>query len=315
MSFFQELKRRNVFRVAAAYVIAAWLILQVVDVVIPILELPNWLAKTTLLLLLIGFPVTLLMVWAFELTPEGFKLDKDVDHLDSRARAAGRKFDFLIIIVLTVALALFALDKFVWTSSPSVADADDRHSIAVLPFRSISAKSGNEYFADGLSEEIIDLLARIPDLKVIGRTSSFAFRDKNEDVRVIGGLLDVRSVLEGSVRIAGDRLRISARLIDTSDASEIWTRDYDRVLSDVFDLQDEVAASIIDALQVHVGIMPSRGKPTENTRAYALYLKARFQVNAFQFKEAEQTLQEALRLDPNFAEAHERTGAEEVTCR
>ena len=305
MSYFEELKRRSVFRVAAAYAVVAWLVLQVIDVVGPIVDIPEWLPRVTLTVIVIGFPVTLILAWVLELTPEGVKIDEDGQASAAQPQSVRRKLDVMIIVVLAAAVVLFAADKFFGSDDATSIVTADRSSIAVLPFRSISAAPNNEYFAEGLAEEIINLLSIIPDLKVIGRTSSFAFRDSDADARSIGAALDVTSVLEGSVRVAGDRLRISARLIDTSDASQIWTSDYDRVLSDVFEVQEEVATAIIESLQVHVGASPSRGTPTVNSDAYSQFLKARFEVNSFLFKEAEQTLRDVLELDPGFAEAWE----------
>ncbi|MEE8624995.1 MAG: tetratricopeptide repeat protein, partial [Acidiferrobacterales bacterium] len=164
---------------------------------------------------------------------------------------------------------------------------------------------GNEYFADGLSEELLNLLARIPDLKVIARTSSFAFKGRNEDLRVIGQTLGVKTVLEGSVRKSGDRVRITAQLVDVSDGAHIWSETYDRTMTDIFAVQDDVAAAIIDALQIHVGANPTRGRPTENTEAYALFLKARASLNVYEFQGTEEILLQAIELDPNFAEAYE----------
>lgn len=307
MSLFSEFKRRNVFRIGAAYVIGAWAMLQVIDVVLPILELPNWIAKTVLIILLAGFPVALLLAWAFEMTPEGIKRDEDVDRSQSSIGTAGRKLDFVIIGVLSIAVISFALDKFLG-EEPATRIAGGiayKRSIAVLPFVSISQETGNDYFADGLAEEILHLLSKIPDLKVIGRASSFSFKGKHLDLREIGKILDVQTVLEGSVRTAGERVRISAQLSDTSDASNMWSDSYDRTMSDIFAVQDDVASSIIEALQIHVGTMPSRGRPTDNTDAYSLFLKARVKVNAFEFRAAEQALQNAIQLDPNFAEAYE----------
>ncbi len=178
-------------------------------------------------------------------------------------------------------------------------------SIAVLPFVNMSSDPEQEYFSDGLSEDILNLLARIPGLKVIGRTSSFAFKGRYEDLRVIGQSLGVRTVLEGSVRKSGNRVRITAQLIDVSDGAHIWSESYDRTMTDIFAVQDEVAAAIIDALQIHVGTNPTRGRPTENSEAYVLFLKGRASITANEWQDAEAFLLKAVELDPNFAEAYE----------
>ena len=182
---------------------------------------------------------------------------------------------------------------------------DELPSIAVLPFVNMSDDPGNEYFSDGLSEEIRNLLASIPDLKVIGRTSSFAFKGKDEDIRVIGQALGVKTVLEGSVRKLRNHVRITAHLIDVSDGAQLWSKTYDRTMTDIFAVQDDVAAAIIDALQIHVGTAPTRGRPTESVDAYSMFLKARVAVNSLDFRVADALLKEITQLDPNFAEAYE----------
>jgi TolB-like protein len=307
-SVWGELKRRNVVRVAVAYVIVGWLILQFGDVLIPLLNLPEWVGRLIFLLLLVGFPLALFFAWAYELTPAGLKKEKDVDRSESITHITGRKLDFVIIGVLVVAIGFLLLDKIYLSEGDTTADeviATERQSIAVLPFVNMSDDPGNEYFSDGLSEEILNLLTKIPSLKVIGRTSSFAFKGKNEDLRGIGQALGVKTVLEGSVRKSGERVRITAQLVDVSDGAHIWSETYDRTLTDIFAIQDDVAAAIIDALQIHVGANPTRGRPTENTEAYALFLKARASLNVFEYRDTEEILLKAIELDPNFAEAYE----------
>ncbi len=312
-SVWGELKRRNVVRVAIAYAVVAWLTIEVSATTFPMLKLPEWAATFVTVLLIIGFPVALIFAWAFEMTPEGLKKEKDVDRSESITHITGRKIDFIIIGVLLVALAVFAVERFVLL--PERAPATDalqeivatevQQSIAVLPFVNMSPDPDQEYFADGMSEEILNLLAKIPELKVIGRTSSFAFKGKNEDLRIIGQALGVNTLLEGSVRKSGDRVRITAQLIDVSDASHIWSETYHRTLDDIFAVQDDVAAAIIDALQIHVGANPTRGRPTENTEAYALFLKARASARVGEGRDAEELVLKAIALDPEFAEAYE----------
>ena len=312
-SVWGELKRRNVVRVAIAYAIVGWLVLQATSVLIPLLSLPESVGRLVFLFLIIGFPLALFFAWAFELTPEGIKRERDVDRTESVTHVTGRKLDFTIIGVLAIALMFFAVDKFVLapvttstvTSSQEVVATAARQSIAVLPFVNMSSDSEQEYFSDGLSEELLNLLAKIPDLKVIARTSSFAFKGKNEDLRVIGEALGATTVLEGSVRKSGERVRITAQLIDVADGTHLWSETYDRTITDIFAVQDDVAKAIIDALEIHVGAAPTRGRPTDNPEAYALFLKARVQANESDFESAESILREAVALDPNFAEAHE----------
>ena len=319
MSFIKELKRRNVIRVAIAYAIAAWLLIEVTSTTFPMLRLPEWTATFVTVLVMIGFPLALILAWAFELTPEGIKLEKDVVRSESITHITERKLDFIIITVLVLALVYFAYDEFViepaqeeaLATASSQADTASEagtpeKSIAVLPFVNMSSDSEQEYFSDGLSEELLNLLAKIPALKVIGRTSSFAFKGKNTDLRAIGQSLGVKTLLEGSVRKSGDRVRITAQLVDVSDGAHIWSETYDRTMTDIFAVQDDVAAAIIDALQIHVGANPTRGRPTENTAAYALFLKARASLNLYEFRDAEAFLLQAVELDPNFAEAHEQ---------
>jgi TolB-like protein/Tfp pilus assembly protein PilF len=314
MSLIAELKRRNVFRVGVAYGIVAWLLLEVASVVLPALHVPDWTLTFLIIVILGGFPLVLIFAWAFELTPAGIKREKDVEPTESITHVTGRKLDFAIIGLLSLVIVYFLVDKFVLTAEPvpgvaeqiSVAETVVREkSIAVLPFVNMSSDPEQEYFSDGLSEEILNLLAKIPDLKVIGRTSSFAFKGKNEDLRTIGQALDVSTVLEGSVRKSGDRVRITAQLIDVSSGAHIWSETYNRTLTDIFAVQDDVASAIIAALQIHVGTAPTRGRPTENPDAYALFLKGRDAMNHFDAPSARQFLLEAVELDPLFAEAHE----------
>ncbi len=193
-------------------------------------------------------------------------------------------------------------------SDEPVQDSRPEKSIAVLPFVNMSDDRDNEYFSDGLSEEILNLLTKIPGLKVIGRTSSFAYKGKNEDLRVIGQTLGVKTVLEGSVRKSGDRVRITTQLIDVSDGSHIWSETYERTMIDIFAVQDDVAAAVIDALQIHVAVNPTRGRPTENTEAYTLFLKARASINNREHRDAKEFVLKAIEFDPNFAEAYELLG-------
>jgi TolB-like protein len=316
MSLIAELKRRNVFRVGVAYAIVGWLLIEITATTFPILKLPDWSVTLVTALVLIGFPLALIVAWAFELTPEGIKRETDVDRAESVRHATGRRLDFIIIGFLVLAVVYLVVDRFELTSEPEQAEvtaeqifsakrATRGKSIAVLPFVNMSSDPEQEYFSDGLSEEILNLLAKIPDLKVIGRTSSFAFKGKNEDLRTIGQALDVSTVLEGSVRKSGERVRVTAQLIDVSNGAHLWSESYDRTITDIFAVQDDVASKIIAALQIHVGTAPTRGRPTENAEAYSLFLKGRDAMNHFDAPSAGKFLLEAVELDPVFAEAHE----------
>jgi TolB-like protein len=298
--------------------------MQVADLVLENIGAPEWVIQTIMLVLALGFPVVLFFSWAYEVTPEGIKRESEIDHSQSITYVTGRKLDRAIVVVLVIALAYFAYDKLVLSTDRDAAlveattqavteqvateqeeAAEPDKSIAVLPFVNMSSDEEQEYFSDGISEEILNLLAKIEGLKVIGRTSSFAFKGKNDDLRVIGKALDVRTVLEGSVRKSGDRVRITAQLIDVSSGAHIWSETYDRTLTDIFEVQDSVASEIIEALQIHVGVVPKRGRPTENTEAYSLYLRAKSAMSKSNNLAAEKYLLNALKLDPEFAEAHE----------
>lgn len=312
-SVWGELKRRNVVRVAIAYVIVSWLTLQFTDILIPLLALPAWIGRLVFLILLVGFPLAMFFAWAFELTPEGIRKEKHVDRAESVTHITGRKLDFIIIGVLAAALIFYVSKDYLQTpvidpaseAAQEIVATDIQKSIAVLPFVNMSSDPEQEYFSDGLSEEILNLLAKVPDLKVIGRTSSFAFKGRNEDLRLIGEALGVSTVLEGSVRKSGERIRITAQLIDVSDGAHLWSETYDRTLTDIFAVQDSVASEILDALQIHVSAAPTRGRPTENTDAYALFLRAKAAMGAWDSTSAQKFLLQAVELDPKFAEAWE----------
>ena len=212
MSFFAELQRRNVVRVGIAYVVIGWVLAQVAEFVVENFGAPDWVLKTFVVFLILGLPLALFFAWAFEITPEGVKREKDVDRSQSITTQTGRKLDFIIIGVLVVAVGFLLVDKFLVSEShhpPGEIIATETQSIAVLPF--VNMSGDEDYFADGLSEELLNLLAKIPGLKVAGRTSSFVFKGRNQDLREIGDALDVTKVLEGSVRRSGDRLRVPAK--------------------------------------------------------------------------------------------------------
>jgi TolB-like protein/DNA-binding SARP family transcriptional activator len=320
-SLVKELKRRNVFRVAVGYLILGWVVLQITDIVAPALHLPEWTMTLVLLLGVIGFPFALFFAWAFELTPEGLKREHEVDRSQSITHHTGRKVDFAIIGLLVVALVFIAWDAYLSGPDDEVPVAEavgtavetaqiepgqaTPVSIAVLPFVNMSPDPDQEYFSDGLSEEILNLLAKVPDLKVIARTSSFAFKGKNQDIRTIGKALDVSTVLEGSVRKSGERVRITAQLIEVSSGAHIWSDTFDRTLTDIFAVQDDVASEILKALQVHVGEAPKRGRPTESSEAYTFFLSARAALNRYEDADARRSAQKAVELDPLFAEAYE----------
>ena len=324
MTFFTELKRRNVFKVGIAYIVVGWLIMQVAEILVPALRLPDWALTATLYFLAIGFLPVLVFAWAFELTPEGIRLEKDVDRSQSISSKTGRKLDFLIIGLLIVAVAFLAWNRFspqaVAPESPTAAEGPGQtdtppalpaKSVAVLPFVNMSEDPSNEYFSDGVSEEILNALAQVRDIKVAGRTSSFAFKGHNEDLRLIGQTLNVSHVLEGSVRKAGNTVRITAQLIDVKDGYHEWSQTWDRELEDVFAIQDEIASAIVHALKAElVGgeeIASSRTDP----RAYEKYLQARDLMRTRARPDLEQAaslLDQAIELDEGFAPAWAQRG-------
>ncbi|MEO8161007.1 MAG: hypothetical protein ABI588_06280 [Arenimonas sp.] len=261
MGLISELKRRNVIRMAGLYLVGAWLVVQVSGTLLPMFGAPDWVARSLVILLAIGFVPALVIAWVFELTPQGLKRDADVPAQESIAPQTARRMDRTIIVVLVCALAYFAIDKFVLApkrgaaavaqvASAKAAPAAINRSIAVLPFVNFSADPENEFFSDGLSEEILNSLARIDGMQVIGRTSSFQFKGKNEDLRTIGEKLGAASVLEGSVRREGQRARITAQLIRTSDGLHLWSETYDRTLDDTLAVQTDIAERVAGVLNV-----------------------------------------------------------------
>jgi TolB-like protein len=307
MTFFAELKRRNVVRVGIAYAVIGWALAQVAEFAVDNFGAPDWVLKTFVVFLFLGLPLALFFAWAFEMTPEGIKREKDVDRSQSITTQTGRKLDFTIIGVLVVAVGFLLTDKFMLEENGSGDNeiiATASQSIAVLPF--VNMSDDKDYFADGLSEELLNLLAKIPDLKVAGRTSSFAFKGRNDDFAAIGEALKVDHVLEGSVRRSGDTLRVTAQLIKVADGYHIWSETYDREMADIFQIQDDVAGAITRELKLRLA--PEVSQPTQNTEAYALYLEAlplRVYGDAEDITTAQDLLRQAIELDPQFALAYE----------
>jgi TolB-like protein len=322
-NFLNELKRRNVFKVGASYAIVSWIALQVADTVFPALNVPAWVLSLLAVLLLLGLPVALFLAWAFELTPDGIKPTAAGAASDyGVGPRTGQRLNYLTNGGLAVLLALVVLDAYVFddtrsaqataaatASTEAALAAAPEKSIAVLPFVNLSSDPEQEYFSDGLSEEILNQLAQIDDLRVTARTSSFSFKGKNEDLRVIAQQLNVRHVLEGSVRTAGNQLRITAQLIDATNGSHVWSRAFDRERNDVFEIQEEIAKSVSETLSVtlDVGAMARARGGTTNLEAYDKYLRARAvdrQRGAYvDMVRAAELYREAVKLDPNFVRA------------
>lgn len=309
MHFWKELQRRNVFRVAVAYIVFAWLVVQVAETLLPIFEVPDVFLRGVILVLVLGFPLAIFFAWAFELTPEGVKREKEVDREQSVTQQTGRKLDIVVIGVLVLALGWFAWGKFYAGDASGEAPSDGQPSIAVLPFADLSPEGDQEYFSDGLSEEILNLLAQIRELQVIGRTSSFAFKGRNVDLREIGDQLGAGYILEGSVRKAGDQLRITAQLIEAEDGTHLWSESYDRRLENIFQIQDEIAGAIVDTLKVSLtgkGRSAANDYGTDSIPAYDRFLEARRLIrkrDRSDLLSARGLLDEALELDPQFAPA------------
>jgi len=320
LSFFNELKRRNVIRVAGLYVAGAWLLIQVAGTVLQMVDAPLWLSRGIVLALAIGFIPALIFAWAFELTPEGLKREGEVDRTESITPHTGRKLDRIIMVVLALALGAFAFDKFALApqrersvaesarnegrSEARVESFGDK-SIAVLPFVNMSADQEQEYFSDGISEELLNLLAKIPELRVTSRSSAFSFKDQKLDIPEIAKRLNVAHVLEGSVRKAGNQVRITAQLIDARSDTHLWSETYDRPLDNVFAVQDEIAAAVV--AQLKIKLLGAAPKATVvDPKAYALYLQARQLVRQGTPEGYERSIalyQQALAIDASYAAA------------
>ncbi len=310
MSFVRELKRRNVFRVGIAYLVVAWLILQLSDVLISLLELPDWIGRTAVFVLIVGFPVVVVLAWAFELTPDGVKRDSDVNRGDTVGATPGRKLDFVIIGALVIALSYFVWERQQLVSPVVPID----RSIAVLPFVVRSADVEQELFADGLTEEILNSLARTPDLQVASSTSSFVFKYSGDNIKTIAETLGVSHNLEGSVRRSGETLRITARLIRASDGFELWSQPYNRQFADVIAIQEDIAIQIANALETAMdpealAAMVSAG--THSVPAYEAYLKgialftrSFMSGDTSRIMDMETEFGRAVTFDPQFADAH-----------
>jgi TolB-like protein/Tfp pilus assembly protein PilF len=320
VSFFSELKRRNVFRVAIAYLAAAWLLSEVATTLFPLFGFGETPARVVVILLAIGLPLFLVFSWVFEITPEGLKLERDIDRTVSVTRKTGKQLDRAIIVLLVLALGYFAFDKFVLeptrvadiveevaqkTRSEALVESFGEKSIAVLPFVNMSSDEEQEYFADGISEELLNLLAQIPNLRVISRSSAFSFKGQSLEVPEIAARLKVAHILEGSVRKSGNRVRISAQLIEAHSDTHLWSDTYDRTLNDVFAVQEEIATEVVEQLKITLlGDLPKARRT--DPQAYALYLQALFlgtQLTAEGYQQSNTLYQQVLAIEPGYAAA------------
>ena len=305
--FFAELRRRNVYKVAIAYAVVAWLLMQIATQVFPFLEIPNWAIRLVIMLIVIGFPIALVIAWAFELTPEGLKRTEDVDLSKSITRKTGRKLDFLIIAVLLLVIAGLIFQR-VHRNVPSVTASSAEKSIAVLPFQNLSKDEENAFFADGVQDQILTDLAKVADLKVISRTSVMQYKNvATRNLREIAQQLGVAHVLEGSVQRAGGKVRVSAQLINARTDGHEWAENYDRPVDDVFAIQSEIAKTIADQLQAKLS--PSEKTaiecaPTADVTAFDLYSRAKTLIldagNQQQLLQPVDLLNQALARDPQF---------------
>ena len=310
-NFFAELKRRNVYKVAVAYGVVAWLLVQVATQVFPFLEIPNWVVRMVIALVVIGFPIALVIAWAFELTPEGIKRTEDVD-LPAGSDSKKRTWIYIAVIGAAFSIGLFFIGRYTARNSSSSASSSEfpAKSIAVLPLLNESGDPKDEYFSDGLSEELISALAQIKNLKVIGRSSSFRFKDRKEETKTIGEKLGVTTLLEGTVRKQGERVRIVAELVNAADGIELWTRTFDRELKDIFAVQQEIAAAVASSLKVTLLGSDERSstKPaTGNTEAHNAYLLGHYhrqRGNLEDYRKAVGYFDEAIRLDLDYALAY-----------
>ncbi len=320
---FEELKRRNVLRVAIAYLAVSWLLIQIVETLFPIFGRSDALVRLVVILLIIGFPLILIFSWLYELTPDGLKLERDVDRSRSVVHHTGKKLDRAIIVVLTLSLGYFAFDKFVLdpardaereetvakqARSDALVESYGDKSIAVLPFVNMSDDADNEYFSDGISEELLNLLSKISQLRVISRSSAFSFKGKGIAIPALAEQLNVAHVLEGSVRKVGNRVRITAQLIDARSDTHLWSETYDRTLDDIFATQDEIAARVVAQLKLTLLGNETLSVRKTDPEAYALFLQARYlrlQDNPEAYVKALHLYQESLAIDPDYPPALE----------
>ncbi len=305
-NFFGELKRRNVYKVAIAYAVVAWLLMQAASQIFPFFEIPNWAVRLVVLLLIMGFPVALILAWAFELTPEGLKRTEVADELPRKSERK-RAWIYVVIIAGAVAASLFFFGRY--TSSKQGAEMSEK-SIAVLPFENRSEDKANAYFAEGVQDEILTRLSKIADLKVTSRTSTQHYKSAPENLAEIAKHLGVAHILEGSVQKSGDAVRVNVQLIKAANDSQVWAETFDRKLTDIFSVESDVAKAIADQLRAHITRQEEQviaAKPTKNIEAYDAYLRGRYFWNkrtSDGIKHAIEHFQQSIEHDPDFALGH-----------
>ena len=319
-NFFTELKRRHVYRIAIAYTVVAWLLIQVATQVFPFFEIPNWVIRLVVLVVVLGFPIALIVAWAFEMTPQGMKRAEDIAPNEYIPHWSARRFAALIVTIamLATGLMMFPLVRSKSTSRAQItaASTHSQKSIAVLPLLNENGDPDDEYFSDGLSEELIAALAQLKGLKVIGRSSSFLFKDKKEDSKTIGEKLGVGTLLEGTVRKQGDHVRIVAELVNATDGSELWSRTFDREVKDIFAVQAQIAEAVATSLELTVLGAEKRSvksAATKSVEAHNAYLQGHFYFerrNLEDYRKAVGFFDQAIHFDPDYALAYaERSGA------
>jgi TolB-like protein len=329
MKFLGEMKRRNVYRVGMAYIVAAWVLIQIGNIIAQNLHAPAWVIGVLTTFLIAGLPIVLFFTWTFAITTDGIRKESDLQKVDSLVRKEGNRLDYITMALLAVVVGIVALERYMPTPAGSVeiskvarpvAEPEPEpepviveNSIAVLPFVNMSSEENQDYFSDGLSEELLNVLTHVEGLNVVSRSSSFAFKNDTRNIRQIARTLRVANILEGSVRKVGDRLRITAQLIDTSNDRHLWSDSYDREMTDIFQIQDEIANAIVSALTIElgVGLQGVNVKSiTSNLDAYDLYLKAREMFIAREnLPTSWQLLEQATHMDPQFARAWEALAA------
>jgi len=305
-SFFSEMKRRNVYKVAVAYIVGGWALSQGVAQVFPVFNVPNWVIQLFVGMIVMGLPVALVLAWAFEITPQGIKRTETADAMPQAGQQKKNAWIYIVVVGAVVSLGLFFLGRYTAGSAPS---AIPQKSIAVLPLINESGDPKDEYFSDGLSEELIAALAQISGLKVIGRSSSFRFKDRKEETKTIGEKLGVSTLLDGTVRKQGDRVRIVAALVNAADGIQLWSDTFDRQLKDIFEVQKEIAQAVAKSLKVTLlGTNSTSGaSATDNAEAHNAYLQGHFYLvrrNVEDFRKAIDYYDQAIQLDPNYALAY-----------
>jgi len=309
--FFAELKRRNVYKVGVAYIVAGWALAQGVAQVFPVFDIPNWAVRLIVLAIVIGFPIALAMAWVFELTPEGLKRTEAADAPPGTAQQKKHAWIYVVVIAGLFSIGLFFLGRYTArNSSRGSSSGSPAKSIAVLPLLNESGDPKDEYFSDGLSEELIAALAQIRQLKVIGRSSSFRFKERTEESKTIGEKLGVTTLLEGTVRKQGERVRIVAELINAADGAELWSRTFDRELKDIFAVQAEIAKAVAASLELTLlgtRDAAATNASTKSVEAHNAYLQGHFYFarrNVEDYRKAVGFFDEAIRIDPDYALAY-----------